>query len=195
MIKNRWNEKIEVLGRGRNNKMVKVIFHNECKEVYEVSKSCVKDGCELKNRKTKSLYSTGFLDYDKNTGTFKHNKKERSLWKSLMKKFNRKGIECEKYCSFVEFCKVLRKHDSYNDIIFNDSVIITKIEKNGEIKISKRYNYTSVRVKRTNLRTGRVTIYDSLEQLANEIGYSTDHLRKVVNTDRLVKGCKLEYID
>ena len=195
MIKNKWNEKIEVLGRGSNSKMVKVIFHNDCREVYEVSKLSVKDGCLLNNRKTKSVQGIGYKDHDKNK-PFKYNRKEYSLWKSLMNKFSKYGIQYNEYCSFVAFCKALRKHEQYNDILYNDSVIMSAdIGANGEIKTGRRFNYTDYKVKRTNMRTGNVYYYTCLEELADFTGLSIDYLRKVINTDNTIKGCKFEYVE
>ena len=194
MIKNRWNELVEVVGKGRNNKMVKVIFHNECREVYEVSCSCVKDGCSLSNRRTKSVQGIGYKDYDKNK-PFKYNRKEYCLWKSLINKFAKYGIQYNEYCSFVEFCKALRKHEQYNDIIYNDSVIMsTDIGANGEIKTGRRFNYTDYKVRRINMRTGNVYYYTCLEELAEDTGLSINYLRKVINTDKTIKGCKFEYV-
>ena len=75
MILNKWEESIIVKGKGSRKGTVMIQIVNECTELYEVCKQSVKDGCSIKNRKTRSCYQIGFLDSDKNK-PFKHNKQE-----------------------------------------------------------------------------------------------------------------------
>lgn len=195
MVSNKWGEIVEKVGECENKKNVRVVFHNECREEYEVGKNYYKDGCGLKNRKTRSVYSLGYLDYDKNTPKFDYIAKERQVWKHVMRKYSERGITYKPYCSFVEFCKALRKHKAYDKIINDDSTVVMGIGQVGEIFLTKRYSHKNVPVKRINTRTGRVIVFENLECCANAMGMTSDHLRKIVNTDRLVKGCKLEYIE
>ena len=66
MILNKWEESIIVKGKGSRKGTVMIQIVNECTELYEVCKQSVKDGCSIKNRKTRSCYQIGFLDSDKN---------------------------------------------------------------------------------------------------------------------------------
>lgn len=195
MVKNKWNEIVEKVGECENNKNIRVVFHNECRETYEVGKNYFKNGCGLKNRKTRSVYSLGYLDYDKNTPKFDHTSKERQVWKDIIRRFSEKGITYKPYCSFVKFVEALRKHEAYERILFDDSCVILGIGQVGEIFLTKRYSHKNVPIKRTNTRTGKIIVFENLEKCSLAMGMSIDYLRKVVNTERLVKGCKLEYIE
>ena len=194
MILNKWEESIIVKGKGSRKGTVMVQIVNECTELYEVCKQSVKDGCSIKNRKTRSCYQIGFLDSDKNK-PFKHNKQEYNKWCTLIRKYAKKGIECEKFCSFVEFISILREHPAYDGIMNDDSVIITSTTKDGKIFVNKRRNYSKDMVVRINARTNKATVHDSLEDVAECVGFSVEYLRKVVGTDILVKGCLLKYLD
>lgn len=194
MIFNKWNERVEVVGRV-NHKMSRVVFHNECRESYDVYTSGLKNGCELKNRKTRSVYRTGYLDYDKNTGTYEHTSKERQLWKGIMRKYSEKGITYKPYCSFVEFVKALRKNKAYDAIINDDKTVVMGIGSMGEIFLSTRRSHTSEKVKRINTRTGRVIVFESLEACALAMNVTKDYLRKIVGKGKKCKGCLLEYLD
>lgn len=195
MVKNKWNEIVEKVGECENKNKVKVIFHNECREEYEVSKHCYKDGCGLKNRKTRSVYSLGYLDYDKNTGTYEHTVKERQVWKVIIRRFSEKGITYKPYCSFVEFVKALRKHEAYDKIINDDSTVVMGIGQVGEIFLTTKRNYKKDKVKRINTRTGKVIVFESLECCASSMGVSVDWLRKIIGTDKLTKGCRIEWLE
>lgn len=194
MIKNKWNEEIEVQGRGTRKGTVMVRIFNECTELYEVCRQSVKEKCGIKNRKTRSIYGIGYLDFDKNTKTYKYNPKEYSKWNTLIRKYARTGIECEKFCSYVEFLKELRNHPLYNDIINSDGIVIVCTE-DGQIKVNRKRSFSKDMVVKINTRTRKATVYDNLEQVANDTGFTIDYLRKIVNTDILVKGCRLEWLD
>lgn len=193
IVINKWGEEVKILKKvGKKKYRVQIL--NECDDIYEFYIT-VQDGCVAKNRKTKSMYGIGFLGYDVHK-PFKYSKKEYCLWKSLMKKFSKYGIQYNEYCSFVAFCKALRKHEQYNDILYNDSVIMSAdIGANGEIKTGRRFNYTDYKVKRTNMRTGMVYYYENLEELADFTGLNVHYLRKVINTNKLIKGSKIEYVE
>ena len=189
-VVSRYNEEIVVVEKLNSKKcVVKFLCNERIIETYNVS---VKDGCSLKHEFTKSCAGIGMLGYV-NPKEFPHTQKEKQLWKSLMKKYSSKGIECEEYCVFKDFCLKLRELDDYNKLM-NDNIptrLITNTDGSMEIQDVEFLKP----VVRTHVRTGKTIYYDTLNDCADAIGLGSRAVKDYIRNKNVYRGYKIEFIE
>ena len=189
-VVSRYNEEIEVIEKLPNKRcMVKFLCNERIITSYNVS---VKDGCSLKHEYTKSYKGIGALGYI-NPKEFKHTQKEKNLWKYLMGKYASKGIECEKYCVFKDFCLKLRELEDYNKLM--DTNIPTRLIVNEDGSMEVQDIEFLKPVKRVHVRTGKTYYYDTLNDCADAIGLGSRAVKDYIRSGNIYRGYKIEFVE
>ena len=186
----KYNETIEVTKKLPNKRcMVKFVCNERVIETYNIS---VKDGCSLKHEYTKSYKNIGMLGYV-NHKEFPHSRKEGQLWKSLMGRYARKGIECEEYCVFKDFVLKLRQLDDYDKLM--DSNIPTRliVDSDGSMEVQDVEFLKPV--KRVHVKTGKVIYYDTLNDCADAIGLGSRAVKDYIRNGNVYRGYKIEFVE
>ena len=187
-VVSRYNEEIEVVEKLPNKRcMVKFLVNDRMIEVYNCS---VKDGCSLKHEYTKSCAGIGMLGYV-NPKEFKHTQKEKQLWKSLMNKYSKKGIECEQYCVFKDFCLKLRELDDYNKLMDNNNPTRLITNEDGSMEVQDVEFLKQV--KRVHVRTGKTYYYDTLNAAAAAIGVGSRAVKEYIHSGKPYRGYRIEF--
>lgn len=189
-VVSRYNEEIEVIEKLNSKKCVVKFLCNE--RIIETYNSSVKDGCSLKHEFTKSYMGIGALGYI-DPKKFKHTQKEKQLWKSLMKKYSSKGIECEEYCVFKDFVLKLRQLDDYDKLINNTRSRLV-VKQDGEMIVEDAEFLKPV--KRVHTKTGKTICYDSLKDCAQAMGLNPRHVKEhYIKNGKTYRGYKIEFIE
>ena len=189
-VVSRYNEEIEVIEKLPNKRcMIKFLCNERVITSYNVS---VKDGCSLKHEYTKSCAGIGMLGYI-NPKEFPHTQKEKQLWKSLMKKYSSKGIECEEYCVFKDFCLKLRQLDDYDKLINNTRSRLV-VKQDGEMIVEDAEFLKPV--KKVHTRTGKTIYYDSLKDCAQAMGLRPGHVKEhYIKNGNIYRGYRFEFVE
>ena len=188
----KYNETIEVTKKLPNKRcVVKFLCNERIIETYNVS---VKDGCSLKHEYTKSCAGIGMLGYI-NPKEFKHTQKEKQLWKSLINKYSKKGIEHEEYCVFKDFCLKLRELEikDYNKLMNNTRTRLV-VDEDGTMRVED--NESKKPVRKVHIRTGKVVYYNSLEEFAQAVGLNPSHVKEhYIKIKNVYRGYRIEFIE
>ena len=187
-VVSRYNEEIEVIEKLNSKKCVVKFLCNE--RVISTYNSSVKEKCSLKHEFTKSYKGIGMLGYV-NHKEFPHSLKERQLWKTLMDRYSKKGIECEQYCVFKDFCLKLRELDDY-DKLMNDN-IPTRLITNADGSMEVQDVEFLKPVVRTHVRTGKVIYHDTLNSCADKIGLNPRTVKEYIRSGAIYRGYKIEF--
>ena len=191
-VVSRYNEEIKVVEKLPNKRcMVKFLCNERVITSYNVS---VKDGCSLKHEFTKSYKGIGMLGYV-NPKEFKHTQKEKQLWKSLMNKYAKKGIEYKQYCVFKDFCLKLRELEieDYNKLMNNTRARLV-VSKDGKMIVEDAEALKPVR--KVHTRTGKTIYYDSLKELAQAMGLNARHVKEhYIKNGKTYRGYKIEFVE
>ena len=188
-VVSKYNEEIEVVEKLNSKKcIVKFLCNERVISTYNVS---VKDGCSLKHEHTKSYKNIGCLGYI-DPKEFKHTQKEKNLWKTLMGRYASKGIECEEYCVFKDFCLKLRELDDYSKLMDNTPTRLI-VNSDGSMEIQDVEFLKPV--KRVHVRTGKTYYYDTLNDCADAIGLNPRTVKEYIRSGAIYRGYRIEFTE
>lgn len=189
-VVSRYNEEIEVVEKLPNKRcMVRFVCNERIVEAYNRS---VKDGCSLKHEYTKSYKKIGMLGYV-NPKEFPHTEKEKNLWKTLMGRYSRKGIEYEEYCVFKDFVLKLRECKDYNKLMDDNTPTRLIVNEDGSMEVQEVEFLKPV--KRVHVKTGKVIYYNTLNECADAIGLSSRTVKEYIRNGNSFRGYKIEFIE
>lgn len=185
----KYNEELEVIKKLKNKRcMVKFLCNEQIIEVYSCS---VKNGCSLKHSRTLSYKGIGALGYV-NPKEFPHSSKEKNLWKNLMNRFSVKGIECEEYCVFKDFCLKLRQLDDYDKLMNDNTPTRLIVNSDGTMEVQDVEFLKPV--VRTHVKTGKVIYHDTLNSCADKIGLNPRTVKEYIRNGNVYRGYKIEFV-
>ena len=189
-VTSRYGEEIEVTKKLPNKRcVVKFLCNERVIETYNVS---VKENCALKHEFTKSYKGIGMLGYV-NHKEFPHSRKEGELWKSLMGRYARKGIECEEYCVFKDFVLKLRKLEDYNKLMDANTPTRLIVNKDGSMEVQDIEFLKPV--KKVHVRTGKTIYYNTLNECADALGLNPRTVKDYIRNGNVYRGYKIEFIE
>ena len=187
-VTSRYGEEIEVIEKLPNKRcVVKFLCAERVIPTYNTS---VKENCALKHEFTKSYKGIGMLGYI-NHKEFPHTEKERQLWKGLMNKYSKKGIECEQYCVFKDFVLKLRELEDYNKLMNGNTRLIVNAD--GSM-IIEDIDFQRA-VKRVHVRTGKTIYYNTLNGCADALGLNPRTVKKYIKNKNVYRGYKIEFVE
>lgn len=191
-IKNKWNEEIVYLGRGNNDRKRCDIKFIERDKVVTVMKNSVYNGCSLKNEYTKTFKNIGYYGF-MSKKDFPYTVKEAKLWETLINRYDRnKCVECEELCEFKTFLIRLRQLEDY-DKLMTDKNARLSVDKDGVMKVE--YVSFLKPVKRVHHKTGKTIKYNTVLELADDLGLTPLTILDYIKKGKLYRGYRIEFIE